>query len=336
MESQAFVSHAQNFEDVMLWRALGSVVKGRYVDVGAQHPITDSVSLAFYERGWRGVHIEPIPRYASLLRQHRPDETVQEIALANSSGERDIFEIPDTGLSTFSAEIAQQHQRDTGCEVCKRTVRTMTLDDALSEWSDQEIHWLKIDVEGAEKEVLEGWNGRRIRPWILVVESTRPNSPLEDYQDWEPLVLSKEYLPCYFDGLNRYYVASEHRELEEHFRAPPNVFDNFVPARLIESMVECESLRQRWQEARSQAEQAQREAVLANERVQEIERLALDAVSAAQRDHTRPTERQPIGTTSNSQSQADYVPRIADLRHSYRLIPEDLFVELVLAERHRR
>ena len=39
-----FTSYAQNFEDVMLWRALKHVQKGTYVDVGAQHPVIDSVS----------------------------------------------------------------------------------------------------------------------------------------------------------------------------------------------------------------------------------------------------------------------------------------------------
>ena len=49
------ISYAQNFEDVMLWRALKHVERGFYIDIGAQDPVVDSVSLAFYEQGWRGV-----------------------------------------------------------------------------------------------------------------------------------------------------------------------------------------------------------------------------------------------------------------------------------------
>jgi hypothetical protein len=33
-----FISYAQNYEDVMLWRALRDVEKGFYVDVGAADP----------------------------------------------------------------------------------------------------------------------------------------------------------------------------------------------------------------------------------------------------------------------------------------------------------
>lgn len=46
-----FVSYAQNLEDVRLWRALKLFPRGFYIDVGANHPRIDSVTLAFYERG---------------------------------------------------------------------------------------------------------------------------------------------------------------------------------------------------------------------------------------------------------------------------------------------
>ena len=48
----SLISYAQNFEDVMRWRALKDVKNGFYIDIGAQDPIVDSVSLFFFERGW--------------------------------------------------------------------------------------------------------------------------------------------------------------------------------------------------------------------------------------------------------------------------------------------
>ena len=54
-----FISYAQNFEDVILWRALKHVENGFYIDIGAQDPVIDSVSRGFYEKGWRGLHVEP-------------------------------------------------------------------------------------------------------------------------------------------------------------------------------------------------------------------------------------------------------------------------------------
>ena len=67
-----FVSFAQNFEDVILWRVLKDVLSGFYIDVGANDPVIDSVSYAFYQRGWRGIHVEPMPVYAEKIRAARP------------------------------------------------------------------------------------------------------------------------------------------------------------------------------------------------------------------------------------------------------------------------
>ncbi len=55
-----FVSYAQNFEDVMLWRALNGIERGFYIDVGTADPDTDTVTRAFYDRGWSGINIEPV------------------------------------------------------------------------------------------------------------------------------------------------------------------------------------------------------------------------------------------------------------------------------------
>ena len=52
-------SYAQNFEDVMLFRALGHVKKGFYLDIGAGEPEIDSVTKLFYSLGWTGVNVEP-------------------------------------------------------------------------------------------------------------------------------------------------------------------------------------------------------------------------------------------------------------------------------------
>lgn len=221
-----FTSYAQNFEDVMLWRALNHVENGIYVDVGAQHPVVDSVSLAFYERGWRGVHVEPAPAYANLLRKYRPDEVVIQAALDAKPGLLTFFDIKQTGLSTADKDIAQRHQ-EAGFEVHEIAVPSLTLDEVLAGLAGREIHWLKIDVEGYERQVLEGWTSG-VRPWVLVIESTLPLTQTESYQDWEPLVLERGYEFAYLDGINRFYVASGHLDLLAAFRYGPNYFDGFT------------------------------------------------------------------------------------------------------------
>jgi FkbM family methyltransferase len=218
-------SYAQNFEDVMLWRALKHIEKGCYVDVGAQHPVIDSVSKTFYEQGWRGVHIEPVPEFSRLLREDRPDETVLEVALSDREGTLELNVISATGLSTAVDVYAQRHQAEHGFDCQALHVPVLTLKSALQSLAGQDVHWLKIDVEGFEGQVLKGWDSQVLRPWIMVVEATIPNSRETDYLSWDPMLVAADYQFVYFDGLNRFYVAKEHAELVSAFLSPPNVFD---------------------------------------------------------------------------------------------------------------
>jgi FkbM family methyltransferase len=248
-----FVSYAQNFEDVLLWRALGRVENGRYVDIGAQDPVVDSVSLAFYERGWRGIHVEPNAAYARKLRESRPDEAVVQAAIASRPGSRRFFEIPGTGLSTLDEKIAARHAQ-AGFEVSETRVQCVTL-DAVLEQGRPVVHWLKIDVEGFERQVLAGWRSSPLRPWVVVIESTRPMTVNPSHRTWERLVIAKGYRFAHFDGLNRYYVAKAHSELMPAFSCGPNLFDEFAISGTASSSFAV-VLKEKIQAAQAQAEAA--------------------------------------------------------------------------------
>ena len=55
-----------------------------------------------------------------------------------------------------------------------------------------------------------------------------------DYLSWDNILITADYKFVYFDGLNRFYVAKEHSELDVSFSCPPNVFDNFVLCGIVE------------------------------------------------------------------------------------------------------
>lgn len=211
----------------MLWRALGTLVKGNYIDVGAQDPVIDSVSLAFYQHGWRGWHVEPTRQYAETLRHARPDERVLQAAVGSKPGQLTFYEFADSGLSTGDETIAQAHIAK-GFQPFTHTVDVVTLDDVLSQWDDTPVHWLKIDVEGMEGAVLDGWKTSTVRPWLLVIESHAPGSQRHAHEAWEPSLIAKGYQYIYTDGINRFYLSDQHPELASAFDYPPNVFDEFA------------------------------------------------------------------------------------------------------------
>jgi FkbM family methyltransferase len=249
MADPPFASFAQNGEDVVLWRALGRVERGRYIDVGAHHPSTDSVTRAFYDRGWRGITVEPVPTMAELLRQERPGDLVIEAAItAGPETSATLHEVADTGLSTLDDAIGEAHRSD-GHAVRDLSVPTRTLNDVLQEagWVGDDIHFLSVDAEGSEAGVLQSIDLQKWRPWILVIESTAPNSTRPSHEDWEDVVRSSGYRFCLFDGLSRFYVADERQaELGDALTAPANVGDNYTTWRhreMAQALEEAEVLR---------------------------------------------------------------------------------------------
>ena len=223
-----FVSYAQNCEDVVLWRALKDIRCGFYIDCGAYHPTRQSVTRAFYERGWRGINVEPVSTLLENFIRQRPRDINLGVALTDGAQDMAAFyEIPGSGLSTLDAAVAQQHTRS-GFVARKTAARTTTLAAVLDAYAPAEIHFLKIDVEGAEQLVLSGMDFKRFRPWIVVVEATKPLTQEINASTWEHLLLDADYTFAYFDGLNRFYVASEQHKRAAALAIPPNVFDHFV------------------------------------------------------------------------------------------------------------
>lgn len=238
----AFVSYAQNFEDVMLYRALKDVQQGFYVDVGANDPIVDSVTHAFYLRGWSGVNVEPIPSHIAALQKVHPRDINLQVAASDADGEITLFDTDVRGWSTASQDIAQTH-RDHGVTLKSYLVPARTLTSIFEEYAPADVHFLKVDVEGWEESVLRGLDFNRFRPWIVVVEATLPNSQVESFADWEQVLFQHDYHFVYFDGLNRFYLAAERSQLAFAFRTPPNVFDDFVRYDLVQAWQAYDALK---------------------------------------------------------------------------------------------
>lgn len=226
---EPLVSYAQNGEDIILWRCLGHVPRGFYIDVGAQHPTLHSVTRAFYERGWRGINLEPNPEFHALLRQERPEDVNLAACAADVDGTIDFYAVDGTGLSTSDEQLAAGYAQ-AGRQVSRLTCPAIRLDTLWSQRGLCEVHFLKIDVEGAEQAVLGGIDLRKHRPWVLVVEATRPTTAEPTHQAFEDTIVASGYRFAYFDALNRYYVADEHAELIPVLALQPNVFDGYLPA----------------------------------------------------------------------------------------------------------
>lgn len=231
----SIISYAQNFEDVMLWRALHHIEQGFYVDAGAYSPVTDSVTKLFYDNGWTGINIEPNSDLLPAFIETRPNDINLQVAVGDLEGTEQFTVFDNAGLSTFDTNIAEIH-RKSGLHSKTVEVHVLTLKTIFDKYvpASTVIHFMKVDVEGYETKLFRGNDWKTYRPWILVVEATIPMSQKENYYEWEPLLENANYIFAYADGLNRFYVSGEHGELLRYFKYPPNVFDDIKSSKLVE------------------------------------------------------------------------------------------------------
>ena len=217
----------------MLWRVLGQIERGFYIDAGAWSPDADSVTRLFSERGWRGINIEPNRELFAKLAERRPDDVNLNLAVGARECLATINLVKDggSGLSTMRDDYARLHQAQ-GWEIEQATVSQSTLSTIWSKHVPpyHDVHFLKIDVGGDEKAVLDGNDWTRNRPWVVLLEATLPNTEIECHQEWEPILLEADYVFAYADGLNRFYVSKERADLLRAFAYPPNVSDKFISA----------------------------------------------------------------------------------------------------------
>ena len=222
-----YTSYAQAREDVLLLRALKTVPRqdGFYIDVGANDPTIDSVTKLFYDDGWRGINIEPSPDWFGRLERCRPRDINLQVAASNQSGDITFHDIVGEQLGTVVEVFADRHSED-GRTRRSYTVRTMTLAEICALHAPADIHFLKIDVEGHEGQVLQGMDFERFRPWILVIEAIEPNKrDVPTYSEWDDMVREAGYRFVHTDILNRYYVAEEHAELARYFAIPADDYE---------------------------------------------------------------------------------------------------------------
>jgi len=226
------ISYAQRYEDMHLLRVFGEQANGFYIDIGAGHPVHDNVSFAFYLRGWAGITVEPNPWLAQLSEAVRPRDTRIASLVGEKPGQATYYLVEDFhGLSTTVEHHARAAQSEFGKRAQALTMPVTTLAALCEEHAPETIDFLKIDVEGAERDVLLGGDWRRFRPKVVVLEALAPVAMAPAWEDWEPLLDGFGYRFAYFDSLNRYYVAVEHAALVGRLAAAPATFEGVVPFR---------------------------------------------------------------------------------------------------------
>lgn len=214
-DKERFISYSypENNEDLILYHVLKDRERIFWIDIGSNDPYYGSVTQAFYNLGHHGINVDIEQELIAISEKVRPRDINVCVGIGREKGIAEFFYQGDMGgLNTMVKENVQ------GENIDKRKVDVVTLKNICDKYvSNEDITFLKIDVEGMEKEVLLGADFNIYRPEIIVIESTLPCTDIQNYQEWEPLLTDKDYHYVYSHGVNRYYVANECSVLDKKF-----------------------------------------------------------------------------------------------------------------------
>lgn len=164
--------YAQEGEDIIIERMLGSKKSGFYIDIGAHHPYRFSNTYYFYKKGWSGINIEPNPELFKYFKQSRKRDINLNIGLSSKPQELKYYYFDEPAMNTFSS-TAIDHIRASGHRLLHTAmIPTTTLTLALQPYTlPAEIDFMTIDAEGLDYDIIQSNDWSRINPKLILIET---------------------------------------------------------------------------------------------------------------------------------------------------------------------
>ena len=192
----------------------GSVRIGTFVDVGAHDGITFSNTRGLAEAGWKGMCFEPLPELYEKLHSLYPDDGIVK-AYDCCVGDKDgITKLYLGENPTIDIETVRKQPWGTPYSEENYILRTVvTLDQMLLEFcADSGFEVLSIDVEGAELQVLQGFDIEYWKPQMVIIETHEGN--VDSRKSFHAVEINKyfsdfSYVKIQVDGLNTIYMRKD-------------------------------------------------------------------------------------------------------------------------------
>ena len=164
------ISYSYGSVDLLLEHIFKNQSQGFYIDVGCQHPVMNNNTYLLYKKGWNGINIDLDKKNIDLFNFYRKRDLNINFAISSREGERELFFYHDkSAINTLEKSVAN-YQRAQVKEIKK--VKTKTLNSIIenSKFNDLTIDFLSIDVEGHELDVIKGFDLKKYKPKVVIIE----------------------------------------------------------------------------------------------------------------------------------------------------------------------
>ena len=164
------ISYSYGSVDLLLEHIFKNQSHGFYIDVGCQHPVMNNNTYLLYKKGWNGINIDLDKKNIDLFSFYRKRDLNINVAISSREDERDLFFYNDkSAINTLEKSVAN-YQKAQVKEIKK--VKTKTLNSIIenSKFNNLTIDFVSIDVEGHELEVIKGFDLKKYKPKVVIIE----------------------------------------------------------------------------------------------------------------------------------------------------------------------
>ena len=157
--------------DLIIIKLLNSKNKGIYIDVGCHHPFLNNHSYLLYKSGWEGINIDIDYNSIDMFNFFRKSDVNIQTAVTDHKGEVDLFFYHNRAAkNTISKEFGSDAKE-------QKKINSDTLNNIIenSKFKNSKIDFVSIDVEGNEINVLNGFNLKKYKPKLILLEFILPN-----------------------------------------------------------------------------------------------------------------------------------------------------------------
>ena len=163
------ISYSFNAVDLIINYLFKIKKNGFYIDIGAQHPISNNNTYLLFKKGWNGINIDLDKKNIELFNISRPNDINLNYAISSSISEKKLFFYHDKSPINTLVEDVSNFQKAEVKEIKK--VKTITLNEVLENLKfTSNIDYTNIDVEGHELDVLQGFDLVKYRPSVISIE----------------------------------------------------------------------------------------------------------------------------------------------------------------------
>jgi FkbM family methyltransferase len=165
-------SYSQDREDLIIDELLNYKKNGTYIDVGANDIEKFSNTKRFYNKGWRGINIEPDYKNYLKFVQKRPEDINLNLGIGSKKSFMKFYIFDTDTLSTFSEDSVEKYKTLGYKVVGEKDIEVVTLEEVVSKYlGDTPIDFISIDTEGYDLEVLKSNNWEKYRPKLICIEN---------------------------------------------------------------------------------------------------------------------------------------------------------------------